>query len=76
MNREFLNTIVSSGIANEVIAALKVIAANRAAATPDVLRPFTGYVDPAIMPSDTVRNTAILAMLAHYTLNTIDTKDQ
>jgi hypothetical protein len=38
-----------------------------------VLVAFTGYAEPAVAPTNTERNTAILAMLAHYPLNTINT---
>jgi hypothetical protein len=68
MNRFLLSAINSSGITDEVIAAVKVIAADRAATTPAVLAAFVGYVDPLTLPTNTERNTAILAMLAHYAL--------
>jgi len=68
MNRFLLDAIISSGITTEVIDAVKVVAANRAAATPAILVAFTGYVAPLTPPTDTERNTAILAMLAHYPL--------
>jgi hypothetical protein len=68
MNRFLLAAINDSGINDEVIAAVKVISANRAAATPAILRAFTGYIDPITPPTATERNTAILAMLSHYPL--------
>ena len=70
MNINLLKAVSSSGIQEEIIIAVELIAASRAAATPAVLVAFTGYVEPTTTPTNTVRNTAILAMLAHYPLNT------
>ena len=71
MNNNLLRAINGSGITDEVIAAVEAISADRTAATPAVLVSFVGYVEPTTTtPTNTVRNTAILAMLAHYPLNT------
>ena len=68
MNVNLGKALVKSKIADEVIAAVEVIATNRAAPTPAVLIPFVGYVEPLVAVTDTVRNTAILAMLSHLIL--------
>ena len=68
MNVNLRALIVSSGIGQELIAALTLVVANRAVVTPQVLIDFTGYVQPTPAPSNTVRNTAILAILARLTL--------
>jgi len=74
MNNAFLKAIVNSGIATEVIAAVEAVSANRSVATPAVLIAFVGYVEPNVATTNLVRNTNILAMLAHYPLNTINTR--
>ena len=68
MNRFFLDAIEASGISAEIIAATQLIAADRTVATPQVLVDFTMYTAPVTPPSNTERNTTILAMLAHYAL--------
>ena len=70
MNINLLKAVSDSGIQQEIIAAVQAIAADRTLPTPPVLIPFTGYVEPTTIPSNTERNTALLAMLAHYPLNT------
>jgi len=70
MNRYLLRAIDTSKIADEIIAATQAIAADRTIATPAVLVAFVGYAEPAVTPTNTERNTAILAMLAHYPLGT------
>jgi hypothetical protein len=68
MNRLLLKAITDSKITDEVIAAVQAVAADRSVATPAVLIAFVGYVEPTTAPSNTARNTAILAMLSHYLL--------
>ena len=68
MNVNLRALIISSDIGKELIAALTLVAANRAVTTPQVLIDFTDYVNPTPPPSNTVRNTAILAILARLTL--------
>ena len=68
MNRNLYQAIVDSGISAEVIAAVRVISASRAAVTPTILIYFTGWVEPTTPLTDVARNTAILAILSHYTL--------
>ena len=70
MNINLLKAVSDSGIQQEIIAVVQAISADRTVATPPVLVAFTGYVEPTTTPTNTVRNTAILAMLAHYPLNT------
>lgn len=70
MNRFLLKAIEDSKIQDEVITAVQAISDNRAAVTPAVLIPFVGYAEPSPAPTNTERNTAILAMLAHYVLTT------
>jgi len=68
MNVNLKKLIEQSKITDEVLAALQTIVTSRAAPTPAVLVAFVGYVEPAVAPTDTQRNTAILAMLANLTL--------
>jgi len=70
MNRYLLQAIDASGIEDEVVAAVQAVSANRAVATPAILIAFVGWVEPAVATTNTERNTAILAMLAHFTLGT------
>lgn len=70
MNKLLLKAIEDSRIATEVIAAVQAVAADRTIATPAVLIAFVGYAEPAAAITNTERNTNILAMLAHYPLNT------
>jgi hypothetical protein len=70
MNRHFLESIARSGIATEVQVALDSIVVDRTVPTPLVLKYFVGWLEPASALTDTQRNTAILAMLSHYTLGT------
>ena len=72
MNNRFYKAIVDSGISEEIISAVQSIAANRTIATPVVLKHFVGWVEPITTPTNTERNTAILAIMSHYVLNTND----
>ena len=70
MNNSLLKAISDSGIQDEIIAAVESISANRSLPTPVVLIYFVGFVEPTVPLSDTDRNTALLAILSHYPLNT------
>lgn len=60
----FKDLIIKSGIQGELQTALAAVVANRAVATPQVLMDFVGWEEPTPHPTNTVRNTAILARLA------------
>jgi hypothetical protein len=60
MNIRLLKAIESSGIGEEIIAAVELIAGDRTAETPILLAPFVGYIEPVSpAPTDLERNTAI-----------------
>jgi hypothetical protein len=64
MKIKYVELVRESGIVQELEAALIAIVANRAVAPPQILKDFTGYNPGPPAPSNTVQNTAMLAIMA------------